>query len=65
MFESKKKILKLKKKKEDKRPLHAGAIMGVLEINMKDKKLDDSHIEEKLAIPIVTPQCYFLTIDVI
>ena len=63
MFESKKKILKLKT--EDKRPLHVGSIIGVLEINMKDKKQDYSHKEEKLAIPIVTPECYFLTIDVI
>ena len=28
--------------------------MGVLEINIKVKKQDDSHIEEKLAIPFVT-----------
>ena len=53
MFESKKKILKLKKK-EDKRPLHVGTIMGVLEINMKDKKKDDSHVEEKVS----NPYCY-------
>ena len=49
---------------EDKEKKIICAIMRVLEINMKDKNRMIL-ISRKLSIPFVTPECCFLTIDLI